>query len=137
MAACSSERDEENKDINLEEFKDLQCDIDELEALKDLEELLISDDELYVDLDDTSSPKNDRDGETESEHGERTENPTGSTACASNLVCGKCKKVYKRQKVFDKHTKSCTGKRKKLSKGTTKGKRKHESSATTDHKQSK
>ena len=90
-----------------DDLPEFDTNVDEVEAVGDLEDLILSDDELFVDLSTNSEC-------SELESGELVEaQPNAASNSRSQYTCQKCSKVYKRKQFFDKHTVSCTGKSRK------------------------
>ena len=88
-----------------DDFTEFETNIDEGEAISDLQDLVLSDDELFVDL----SAQALRECEPDSMPTEQLTNP--------RYTCEKCNKQYKRIQFFEKHKNTCTGNyRKRLTK---------------------
>ena len=109
-APCANEPVEQNLDI-FDDLSEFECDVDEMEAARDLEDLLLSDDEIYLESDELALR----------ETHVAVDNPVTVSAVKEQsqskhaaLECPTCKKHYKRQFHFEKHVKDCTGKRQVL-----------------------
>ena len=103
----------------MEDIDEFECDVEETEAVNDLQDLLFSDDELFIDLD-----SDEKQNETEIVHTSPTHVMTQphtsvDNTSRSNMQCPKCQRTYKRQWHFVKHTEACTGKRRTTPTSTT------------------
>lgn len=111
---CSNEMKEQDIFNDLMNF---ETDVDETEALNDVEQLMLSDDEVYLDIDlDMANLGGQNDPvatQACSKHGKLS-----NASIASNDVnlykCTKCPKKYKTKTGFNNHVAVCTGKRKKV-----------------------
>lgn len=118
MAACMDDIAESTEvisklvidDENLPEF---DTHIVESEALDDLDQLFISDDELFVDLELPTSSVDKSSSRSMSTL--TTTNELESVPNSKPLQCSKCQKEYKKRFFYDKHIEQCCGKsRRKL-----------------------
>ncbi len=104
--------DSELTTSNSSYLEDFETNIDENEAENDLTELLLSDDELFVDM--LESEAAGMEGVV-SQPSQPAPRPSGSEASVSDgaMRCRKCQREYKRRHFLDKHEKTCQGAQRK------------------------
>lgn len=116
-----------------DDIDDFHNSIDETDAVNDLEDLLLSDDECFIDIDldadqecrssvsdpvthDVNDSNVDLDERTHATCSEKSDgqNISNNIELDPNMKCPKCQKIYKRQWHLERHIGSCTGKRRKV-----------------------
>ena len=91
----------------MDDFDEYDINIDEQEALNDLQDLVLPDEDMFVDICEVDGPKT---AVAETGNVDKGTIPTDKP----NLQCLKCRKVYKISAYHEQHTKQCIAKRQAL-----------------------
>lgn len=106
MAAPVTVADEDQYLDFFDDYREFETDIDETDAINDIDDVVLSDEEFIVDIDALNNVNADVSScePTIAQPSTQNINP--------NLACPTCHRQYKKQRFLDIHKTKCTGKRK-------------------------